>query len=70
MTPRNTLNLPNFIFEKQRPLVQEYVGSSNLIVLQLIINEFQNMPTDDKHTPRRNLIRLKSLAAGHGALAY
>jgi hypothetical protein len=28
------------------------------------------MDDDIKHTPRRNLIRLKSLTAGHGALAY
>ena len=67
---RNTLNIHDLHFEKPRSLVQEYVASTNHIVHQLLLDNFIHMDDDIKHTPRRNLIRLKSLTAGHGALAY
>ncbi len=65
-----TLDLHNLSISNPRALVHEYVGSTNLVIKQLLIDELQNLPEDLKHTPRRNSIRFASLTSGHGALAY
>jgi hypothetical protein len=65
----NSLDLHKLPLDNPSSLVREYVGSTDHILKQLLLHEFHDMPDDDKHTARRNLIRLHSLTTGYGALA-
>ncbi len=58
--PRNptltSLDFHNLFLDNPRYLVCEYVGFVDHILKQLLFHEFHDMPDDDKHTPRHNLI--------------
>jgi hypothetical protein len=64
----NTLDLHNLSISNPRALVHEYVGSTNLVIKQLLIDELQKLPEDLKHTPRRNSIRFASLTSANDDL--
>ncbi len=51
----NSLDLNNFSLDDPRSLVREYVGSTNHILKQKILDEFHNVSDDDKHNHRRKL---------------
>ncbi len=65
---RNTLNIHELKFDNYT--ISRLATCCVYNPHWLLLDNLLHLDDDSKHTPRRNLIRLKSLTAGHGALDY